>query len=104
VQTLAFRTLYVLLFVEQGRRDFVHLNVTANPTAAWVWRQLVQASPWGRTPRYAVSERDAVHGRDFVRRAKRRGIDTVMAPVRAPRARAVAERLVGTLRRECSTT
>jgi hypothetical protein len=47
VQTLAFRTLYVLFFVAHDRRELVHLNVTAHPTAAWVWRQLIEATPCG---------------------------------------------------------
>jgi hypothetical protein len=46
VQTLTFRTLYVLLFISHGRRGLVHLNVTISPTAAWVWRQLIAATPW----------------------------------------------------------
>jgi transposase InsO family protein len=79
----------------------VHLNVTASPTAAWVWRQLVEATPWGRTPRYLLRDRDAVYGRDFVPRARGLGIETLLTPIRAPRANAIAERLVGTLRREC---
>jgi transposase InsO family protein len=101
VQTLAFRTLHVLVFVNHARRELVHLNVTANPTAAWVWRQLIAATPWGHQPRYLVRDRDAVYGRDFVPRARRLGIETLLTPVRAPRANAIAERLVGTLRREC---
>jgi transposase InsO family protein len=48
-----------------------------------------------------VRDRDAVYGRDFVRRARRLGIETLLTPIRARRANAVAERLVGTLRREC---
>jgi transposase InsO family protein len=101
VQTLTFRTLYVLLFVTHDRRELVHVNVTAHPAAAWVWRQLIAATPWGRTPRYLVRDRDAVYGRDFVDRARRLGIGTVLTPARAPRANAIAERVVGTLRREC---
>jgi transposase InsO family protein len=101
VQTLTFRTLYVLVFVGHARRELVHLNVTASPTAAWLWRQLVAATPWGLSPRYLVRDRDAVYGRDFARRAAGLGIRTLLTPVRAPRANAVAERLVGTLRREC---
>ena len=101
MQTLGFRTLYVLLFVAHARREIVHLNVTAHPTAAWVWRQLIAATPWGRGPRYLLRDRDAVYGRDFVARASGLGIETVLTPIRAPRANAVAERLVGTLRREC---
>ncbi len=45
VRTLAFKTLYVLVFITHGRRDLVHWNVTASPTAAWVWRQLIEATP-----------------------------------------------------------
>jgi transposase InsO family protein len=101
VQTLTFRTLYVLFFVAHDRRELVHLNVTAHPTAAWVWRQLIEATPWGRAPRYLVRDRDAVYGRDFNSRARGLGVETVLTPIRAPRANAVAERLVGTLRREC---
>ena len=104
VQTLAFRTLYVLVFVTHARRELLHCNVTANPTAAWVWRQLIAATPWGRAPRYLVRDRDAVYGREFVPRARELGIETLLTPVRAPRANAVAERLVGTLRRECLDT
>jgi transposase InsO family protein len=101
VQTLTFRTLYVLVLVAHGRRELVHLAVTAHPTAAWVWRQVINATPWGRTPAHLVRDRDAVYGADFARRAAGLGIRTLLTPVRAPRANAVAERLVGTLRREC---
>jgi transposase InsO family protein len=91
----------VLVFVAHARRELVHLNVTANPTAAWVWRQLIAATPWERAPRYLVRDRDAVYGRDFLSRTRRLGVETLLTPVRAPRANAVAERRVGTLRREC---
>jgi transposase InsO family protein len=101
VQTLSFRTLYVPVFISHARRELVHANVTASPTAAWIWRQLIEATPWGRQPRYLLRDRDAVYGRDFVARASRLGVDTLLTPVRAPRANAVAERVIGTLRREC---
>jgi transposase InsO family protein len=104
VQTLTFKTLYVLVLVAHDRRELVHLNVTAHPTAAWIWRQLIAATPWGRVPRYLIRDRDAVYGRDFVPRARGLGIETLLTPVRAPRANAIAERLVGTLRRECLDT
>jgi putative transposase len=101
VQTLTFRTLYVLVFIDHARRELLHLNVTTSPTAAWVREQLIQATPWGRPPRYPVRDRDAVDGRDFLQRARGLGIETLLTPVRAPRANAVAERVIGTLRREC---
>ena len=96
-----FKTLYVLVFIDHGRRELVHVNVTANPTAAWVWRQAIEATPWGSKPRHLLRDRDAVFGRDFRRRARRIGIDAIAAPVRSPRTNAIAERLIGTLRREC---
>jgi transposase InsO family protein len=92
--------LYVLVFISHARRELVHLNVTAHPTAAWVWKQLIAATPWGRVPRYLIRDRDAVYGGDFVPKAGGLGIDTLLTPVRAPRANAIAERLIGTLRRE----
>ena len=101
VRTLAFKTLYVLVFIAHGRRELVHVNVTAHPTAAWVWRQLIEATPWGRQPRYLVRDRDTIYGGEFVPRARRLGIETLLTPIRAPRANAVAERAIGTLRREC---
>ena len=103
VQTLTFRTLYVLLFIAHGRRELVHLNVTAHPTAAWAWRQLIEATPWGRQPRYLLRDRDAVYGGAFVPRARRLGIRTVLSPVRAPRANAIAEQVVRTSGTSAST-
>ena len=101
VPTLTFKHLYVLVFIAPGRREVVHVNVTANPTAAWVWRQVIEATPWGHTPRHLLRDRDSVYGRDFRQRARRIGIDAIAAPVRSPRANAVVERVIGTLRREC---
>jgi transposase InsO family protein len=101
VQTLTFKTLYVLLFIAHGRRELMHLAVTAHPTAAWVWRQLVEATPWGRRPAHLIRDRDAVYRGEFRRRAKGLGVETVLTPVRAPRANAVAERVIGSIRREC---
>ena len=101
VQTLTFRTLYVLLFITHARRELVHVNVTASPTAGWIWQQVREATPWGRQPCYLLRDRDAVYGGDFVRRARRLGIQTLLSPVRAPRANAIAERVIRTLRNEC---
>jgi hypothetical protein len=103
VQTLTFKTLYVLVFIAHGRRELVHINVTANPTAAWVWRQLIEATPWGQQPRHLLRDHDAVYGRDFRPRARRIGIDAIATPVASARASAIVERVIGTLgsRRGC---
>jgi transposase InsO family protein len=101
VQTLTFTVLYVRIVITHGRRELVHVNVTALPTAAWVWRQLVEATAWGRRPRFLLRDRDAVYGGDFADRAAALGVETLLTPVRAPKANAVAERVIGTHRGEC---
>ena len=101
VQTLTFRTLYVFFLISHDRRQIVHWNVTAHPTAPWVWRQIIQATPWNTHPRFLIRDRDTIYGGDFVAKAARLGIRTIVTPVRAPTANAIAERVVGTLRREC---
>ncbi len=101
MHTLTCRTLYVLFFITHGRGELVHTAVTAHPTAAWVWRQLVEATPWGHQPKYLIRDRDCVYGGAFAARAKAIGIDTLLTPFRAPKANAVAERVVRTLRNDC---
>jgi putative transposase len=101
VQTLTFQTLYVFFFITHDRRRLVHANITAHPTAEWVWRQLTEATPWDQQPHYLIRDRDRCYGGNFVPRAAGIGIETILTPVHAPKANAIAERVVGTLRREC---
>jgi hypothetical protein len=54
--------------------------VTANPTAAWVWRQVIEATPWGTKPRHLLRDQHTVYGRDFRRRAQRMGVDSIATP------------------------
>jgi putative transposase len=90
VPTLTFKTLYVLVFIAHGRRELVHVNMTANPTAAWVWRQLIEATPWGTKPRHLLRD-DGVYGHDFRERARRIGIDAIATPIHAPKANAIGD-------------
>ena len=101
VQTIGFLTLYVLFFVSPFRRELIHLNVTASPTAAWVWQQLIHATPWNRKPVHLIHDRDNVYGKDFDPRLAELGVIGIQTPYRAPKANAIAERLVGSIRREC---
>jgi hypothetical protein len=77
----------VLVFIAHGRRELVLVNVTANPTAAWVWRQVIEATPWGHKPRHLLRDRDAVYGRDFRRRANPGSVSTPSPPRFGHRAR-----------------
>ena len=101
VQTWTFRTLYVFVVISHERRRIEHWNVTDHPRAPWVWRQVIAATAWSRTPRFWIRDRDTCYGGDFVAQAAGIGIRTVLTPVRAPRANSIAERVIGTLRREC---
>ncbi len=75
--------------------------MTADPTQAWVWRQMIQATPWNRQPRFLIRDRDRSYGGDFIGKATGLGIQTVVTPVHAPKANAIAERVVRTFRQEC---
>ena len=102
VPTLTFQTLYVFVAIAHDRRRIVHVNVTAHPTATWVWRQIIQATPWSTAPRFLLHDHDRSYGREFALRAAKIGIKAIQTPVRAPKANAIAERVIGTLRRECT--
>jgi putative transposase len=101
VHTINYRVLYVLFLISHDRRELIHFNVTSSPTAAWVWQQQIEATPWGRQPKYLIHDRDAVYGRNFGARLAKLGIAGVRTPVRAPRANAIAERVVKSIRVEC---
>jgi transposase InsO family protein len=101
VQTLTFKVRYVLVVIAHGRRELVPVHGTAHPTAAWGWRQVVEATAWWRRPRFLLRDRDAAYGGDVAKRAAAIGVETLLTPGRAPRANAVAERVIGPLRREC---
>jgi putative transposase len=90
-----------LFVVSHGSRQLVHFEVTAHPTAAWVWRQLIEATPWDRKPRYLIHDHDRVWGANLGLHASALAIKSLRTPIQAPRANSIAERWVGTARREC---
>jgi hypothetical protein len=67
-------------FITHERRELVHFKVTSGPTAAWVWQQVFEATPWGRRPDYLMHDRDAVYGRNFGARLSKLGITSVRTP------------------------
>jgi transposase InsO family protein len=101
VQTIGFQTLYVFFFIRHQRREMVYFNITASPTAAWIWRQVIEATASGRQPRHLIRDRDNVYGADFGRKLASVGIQDIRTPYRTPLANSVAERVVRTFRQEC---
>ena len=101
VPTIAFIQLYVLVIVRLARRDLVWVNVTRYPTAEWIARQVTEAFPWDEAPRYLIRDRDSIYGTAVTRRLRAMGIrDKPIAPG-SPWQNGHAERLIGTIRREC---
>ena len=101
VPTISFRLLYGLLILWHGRRQILWLGVTAHPTAEWMARQLTEAFGWEGTPQYIVRDRDSVYGEIFTRRLRAMGIRDRPIARRSPWQNGHAERLIGSLRREC---
>jgi len=101
VPTIGFRLLYGLVILRVGRRQLVWTNVTANPTAEWIARQITEAFPWNQTPRYLIRDRDGCYGAVVTQRLQAMGIrDRPIAP-RSPWQNGHVERLIGSIRREC---
>jgi transposase InsO family protein len=101
VPTIGFRILYGFAIVRLHRRDLVWINVTTNPTAEWVARQVTEAFPWEGAPRYMIRDRDRIYGTVVTRRLRAMGIrDKPTAPA-SPWQNGFAERLIGSIRREC---
>jgi transposase InsO family protein len=102
VPTISFGLLYALVIVRLDRRQLVWVNVTANPTAEWVARQITEAFPWEEPPEYLIRDRDRIFGTLFRRRLRAMGIrDKPIAPA-SPWQNGFAERLIGSIRRECT--
>lgn len=101
VPTVGFRLLFVLVVLRHERRRLISLSVTDHPTADWIARQLTDAFPWDEAPNYMIRDRDGCYGQAVTKRLAAMGIrDHPIAP-RSPWQNGHAERLIGTIRREC---
>ena len=101
VPTISFRLLYGLLIVGHGRRQILWFGVTSHPTAEWIANQLTEACGWEQAPRYLIRDRDRAYGEVFIRRLRSMGIRDRPASPRSPWQNGFAERLIGSIRREC---
>lgn len=101
VPTIRFKLLFGLVIPRHKRREVVSFAVTTNPTAEWLAQQITEAFPWNSGPRYLIRDRDRSYGKVFQRRVQSLGIRDRPIARRSPWQNAYAERLIGSLRREC---
>jgi transposase InsO family protein len=101
VPTIGFDLLYAFVIVRLERRDLISINVTANPTAEWVARQVTEAFPWDEAPHSLIRDGDRIYGRVVTRRLRAMGIRDKPAAPASPWQNGFAERLIGSIRREC---
>jgi transposase InsO family protein len=101
VPTISFRLLYGLLIMSHGRRQILWLGVTAHPTAEWIANQLTEACGWNQPPRHLIRDLDGAYGEIFIRRLRSMGIRDRPTSARSPWQNGYAERLIGSIRREC---
>jgi transposase InsO family protein len=101
VPTLSFDLLFAFLVLGHSRRQLLWIEVTRHPTAEWLARQITEAFPWRSAPTYLVRDNDRAYGHVFTSRLRAMGIrDRPISP-QSPWQNGYAERLIGTLRREC---
>ena len=103
VESLFLRRYYVLFFIAHASRRVWFAGCTTNPTGAWVTQQArnLGLDLGDRGMRFLIRDRDSKYSASFDEVLRSERIRTVKTPVRAPRANAIAERFVRTVRSEC---
>jgi transposase InsO family protein len=101
VPTVGLKLLFVLVILRHQRRRLISLCVTANSTAEWIARQITDAFPWNEAPDYVIRDRDGSYGHAVTRRLIAMGIRDHPTAARSPWQNGHAERLIGSIRREC---
>jgi transposase InsO family protein len=98
--TATFRMLYVFVVIEHGTRRLTHVNVTANPGAEWTLQQLRESLTEHRH-RHLIHDRDRIYSRQLDNSIGALGLKVLRSPIASPKANAICERVIGTIRREC---
>ncbi|MDP9324838.1 MAG: integrase core domain-containing protein [Acidobacteriota bacterium] len=101
VPTITGRILFVFVVLIHDRRRVAHFNVTPHPTAAWTAQQMIEAFPDESAPGWLLRDRDAIYGETFRRRVAGMGIREGLSSPSSPWQNPYAERLIGSIRREC---
>src|SRR5213594_2958055 len=101
VPTVRLRVLFVLVVLAHHRRRVVHFNVTEHPNAHWTAQQIVDTFPDDSAPPYLLRDRAGIYGEAFRQRVTGMGIREVLTAPHSPWQNPFAERLIGSIRREC---
>lgn len=101
VPTLTFRLLFGFVVLRHDRRELLHVDVTDHPTAAWAAEQVVAACAGTATPAYLLRDRDGIYGEVFQRGCAELGVREILIAPRSPWQNPFAERVIGSIRREC---
>jgi hypothetical protein len=102
VPTIAFQQLFAFLVLRYERRQLLWFAVTRNPTAEWLARQITEAFPWDTAPKYLIRDNDRAFGVPFKARVRAMGIRDRPISFRSPWQNGYLERLIGSVRHECT--
>jgi putative transposase len=100
VPTMTFSALYCFFVISHDRRRILHFNVTKRPTSSWTVQQLREASPFGSAPRFTIFDRDAKYGLEVPAAVRSLMVNPVRTSFESPWQNGVAERWVGSCRRD----
>jgi len=102
VPTINFKLLFVFVVLAHERRKIIHINVTTSPSATWTGQQIIEAFPWDNVPKYLLRDNDSIYGADFTHRVNSIGIKQIKTAFKSPWQNAYCERVIGSIRRECT--
>jgi putative transposase len=100
VPMITFGVLYCFFIIRHDRRRILHFNVTKHPTSAWIIQQLRQAFPFEASHKYLIFDRDQKFGFEVIAAVKATRIIPKRASFRSPSQNGIAERWVGSCRRD----
>ena len=100
-RTIFFKSIYVFVAISHERRKILHFAVTANPHSQWAIQQLRETFAFDETTKYVIRDNDGIYSDEFKGAIKRFGLKDKPTAPRSPWQNPFAERVIGTLRREC---
>jgi predicted DCC family thiol-disulfide oxidoreductase YuxK len=100
VPTLTFNLLYCFFVIRHDRRRILHFNVTRHPTSGWIVQQLREAFPYQSAARFLLFDHDQKYGLEVPAAIRSMNMECVQTSIHSPWQNGVAERWVGSCRRD----